>query len=249
MEPWWSSRAGRCPSPERDAATVTAVDATEVNRQVEGAAAAHQRLLSALHPVDGPGLTDEMVARPSRLPEWTVGHVLAHLALNAVGLTRMFDAAEHGEVGLQYPGGLVERAADIERFSGRTADEHVSALRSAIYELEGAWNRARVGWTGSGQIGTGLIVPIADVPLRRWREVEVHMSDLGLRELSLDGHDIWSGDYVRHDLRRLTMQYNSRASMGLAGLPAPVMALSPAARLAWLVGRLEVDGVAPAGVL
>lgn len=230
------------------------MDATEVNRQVEGAAAAHQRLLDALDPVDGGdngvgGLTDDMVTRDSRLPGWTVGHVLAHLALNADGLARLFIAAEAGEVGDQYPGGLAGRNADIERFANRSATEHVAAIRQSIYGLEGAWNRARVGWTGSGRLGTGVVVPVADIPLRRWREVEVHMSDLGLRELSLDGHDLWSGDYVRHDLRRMTMQYNARGSMGLAGLPAPVMALPPAARLAWLLGRLDVDGVPPAGVL
>jgi len=50
-------------------------DATTINRQVEGLAASHQLLLERLG-----GLTDDMVARPSLLPEWTVGHVLAHIA-------------------------------------------------------------------------------------------------------------------------------------------------------------------------
>ena len=140
-----------------------------MNRQVEGAAEAHQRLLAALHPVDGIGLTDEMVTRPSRLPAWTVGHVLAHIAQNADGFTRMFDAAEIGEVGEQYPGGLAQRNADIESCADRGAAEHVAAVRDSIYRLEGAWNRARTAWTGSGRLGTGIVVPITDVPLRRWR--------------------------------------------------------------------------------
>jgi maleylpyruvate isomerase len=65
------------------------MDATALNRQVEGLAASHQRLLSTLDPMDGEGLTDEMVNRPSRLPDWTVGHVLAHLARNADSMTAM----------------------------------------------------------------------------------------------------------------------------------------------------------------
>ena len=220
-----------------------------MNRQLEGASAAHQRLLSALDPLEGSRLTDEMVGRDSRLVGWTVGHVLAHLAHNADGMTRMFEGAEAGAVADQYPGGLTGRNADIERDAPRSADDHIAAVRSSIYRLEGAWSRAREAWLGSGRLGTGAVVPIADLPMRRWREVEVHMGDLGITELGLDGFGVWSNDYVGHDLRRLSMLFKARGPMGLADLPEAVRSLEPRSRLAWLLGRLEVAGAGPAGVL
>jgi maleylpyruvate isomerase len=225
------------------------VDPTELNRHVEGLASSHQRLLSALAPLSGDGLDDEMARRPSRLPGWTVGHVLTHLARNADSYTRLTAAAERGEVVDQYPGGASSRNADIDSGAGRGARELVDDLRRSIYELEGAWATAREAWFGRGRLMMGVEVPIAELPMRRWREVEVHLGDLGLRELGLDGPDSWSRDYVRHDLVNMTMQWKARGSMGLTDLPGAVVGRPPHERLAWLLGRLSVDGVAPAGLM
>ncbi len=65
--------------------------------QVAGAQA---RLLALIQP-----LSDADVRRPSRLPGWTVGHVLSHLARNADSHRRRADAAGAGEVIEQYEGG------------------------------------------------------------------------------------------------------------------------------------------------
>ena len=59
-------------------------------------------------------VTDDEAAAPSLLPDWSRGHVLTHIARNADGLTLMVEAANRGEVGSQYPGGLAQRNADIE---------------------------------------------------------------------------------------------------------------------------------------
>lgn len=225
------------------------MDATALNRQVEGLAASHQRLLSVLDPIDGEGLTDEMVRRPSRLPDWTVGHVLTHLARNADSYTRLTMAAENGESVDQYPGGATGRNADIEAGAVRTARDQIADLRRSVYELEGAWAVARDAWFGRGRLMSGHEVPISELPLRRWREVEVHTGDLGLRELGLDGPESWSTDYVRHDLAVMTMQWKARGSMGLTDLPTAVVARPAHERLAWLLGRFDVDGVAPAGMM
>ncbi len=225
------------------------MDATALNRYVEGLAASHQRLLATLDPIEGDGLTDEMVRRPSRLPDWTVGHVLTHLARNADSMTAMTRAAERGDVIDQYPGGIARRNADIEVGAGRPARDILSDLRRSIYELEGTWAAAREAWFGGGRLVTGSEVPISDLPLRRWREVEVHTADLGLRELGFDGPESWSADYVRHDLAIMSMQWKARGSMGLTDLPVQVLRLDPARRLGWLLGRLDVDGVAPARMM
>ena len=219
-------------------------DATTINRQVEGLAASHQLLLERLG-----NLTDDMVARPSLLPEWTVGHVLAHIAHQGDSIARLFRAAELGEMVDQYEGGFATRVAAIERDASLSADEHVAGVRRSIYALEGAIASAREGWYGSARMVSGIEVPVTDLPLRRWREVEVHMGDLGLAELQCVGPDSWSLDYVRHDLSVMTMQWKSRGSMGLTDLPSQIRTQSPTVRLGWLMGRVTIDGLAPAGLM
>ena len=219
-------------------------DATTINRQVEGLAASHQLFLERLG-----GLTDDMVSRPSLLSDWSVGHVLAHIAQQGDSITRLFLAAELGEVVDQYEGGFTARVAAIEKAASLSADEHVAGVRRSIYALEGAIASAREGWYGSARMVSGVEVPVTDLPLRRWREVEVHMGDLGLADLQCVGSDSWSLDYVRHDLSVMTMQWKSRGSMGLTDLPPQIRTQSPSMRLGWLLGRVIIDGLAPAGLM
>ncbi|MEM9516235.1 MAG: maleylpyruvate isomerase N-terminal domain-containing protein [Actinomycetota bacterium] len=61
----------------------------ELDRDVELAAGAHQQLLAALDA----RVTGLDVAAPSALPEWTVGHVLAHVVNSGDGHARLFAAA------------------------------------------------------------------------------------------------------------------------------------------------------------
>ncbi|MGA1641886.1 MAG: maleylpyruvate isomerase N-terminal domain-containing protein [Ilumatobacteraceae bacterium] len=215
-----------------------------LNRRVEGLATAHQRLLDVMEHV-----VDDMIPRESSLVGWTVGHVLAHLEQNARAMSRMVDAAERGDVVDMYPGGVEARSAAIESLAVRSADEHRRQLRQSIYEVEGWFARAREGWYGFGRSTTGVEIPIVELPLRRWREVEVHFGDLGLGELGPTGSLAWSDAYVRDDLVVLTMQWKSRGSMGLTDLPPAIATRPPRERLAWLLGRLHVDGLAPAGVM
>ena len=219
-------------------------DATVINRQVEGLAASHQLLLERLG-----GLADEMVSRSSLLPDWTVGHVLAHIAQQGDSISRLFLAAEEGEIADQYEGGFAARVTAINEAASRTAAEHVTNVRRSIYALEGAIASARQGWYGSARMVSGIEVRVTDLPLRRWREVEVHMGDLGLAELGCVGPESWSMDYVRHDLSVMTMQWKSRGSMGLTDLPQQIRTQSPTVRLGWLMGRTVIDALTPAGLM
>jgi maleylpyruvate isomerase len=67
------------------------------------------------------GLGEEVMKRPSLLPEWSVGQVLAHMARNADSHRRRAEAAARGVVVEQYPGGFAGRAAEIDRDSRRPA--------------------------------------------------------------------------------------------------------------------------------
>ncbi len=215
------------------------MNSSDLDRDVAGCAASHQRLLSALDT-----LTDAEVRRPSNLPHWTVGHVLTHLARNADSHVRMLRGAEQGEALTQYPHGMASRNADIEAGATRSALELVADVRTTIYQLEATWATTSArGWQGRGLSLMGEVA-MNDLVFRRWRESEIHHVDLGRTYTSAD----WPPEFVRLDLNRMTKQWASRKPMGLTSLPVLALALPPAQRLAWLWGRIEVEGLQPAGV-
>ena len=206
---------------------------------VEGCAAAHQRLLADLD-----SLEDAEVGRPSLLPGWTVGHVLTHLARNADSHRLVLEAAARGEAAERYPGGREQRRGDIEAGAGRPAAALVEDVRRSIWQLEAAWPAVPAeGWEVVST-SLGRAEPVADLPFLRWREVEVHHADLGRPSF---GYDDWSPGYVRRELTRQEMAWAARRPMGLTALPPAALALPPAQRLAWLLGRRTVEGLEPAG--
>jgi maleylpyruvate isomerase len=209
-------------------------------RDIAAATAAHVRLLTDLD-----GLTDVEAWQPSLLPRWTVGHVLTHIARNADGLARMMRAAERGEVGDQYVGGVISRAADIDAGADRPAIALVEDVRMSTFHLEQSWDELTdIGWAGTGQTVRGEM-PITALPFRRLTEVEVHHADLGLGYTAED----WPDAFVRPELARLTGIWKSRQPMGLTELPRDALALTPNQRLAWLMGRRDIDGVAAADII
>ena len=46
----------------------------------------------------------------------------------------------------------------------------------------------------------------------------------------------------------MEMLWKARQPMGLTSLPPAALEAPPARRVGWLLGRTEIDGVAPAGV-
>ncbi|HEV3353003.1 MAG TPA: maleylpyruvate isomerase N-terminal domain-containing protein, partial [Acidimicrobiales bacterium] len=83
---------------------------------IEAVADAHRRLIERIR-----DLSDDEARKPSLLPDWSVGHVLTHLARNADSHVRRADAAVAGVVVDQYPGGYDSRAAEIEAGASRPA--------------------------------------------------------------------------------------------------------------------------------
>lgn len=208
--------------------------ASRPDADLAGARAAHRRLLATLE-----GLDDPTGARPSRLPGWTVGHVLTHLARNADSHRRVVEAACRGEVADRYPGGPAQREGDIEAGAGRPMAEMVADVAATIAALEAAWAAAPDEvWAASGRT-MGVPEPLAGLPFKRWREVEVHHVDLGL---AFDVDD-WSDGYVRRELVEATRKWRNTHAMGLTELPLGALALPPRLRLAWLIGRLHVPGL------
>jgi maleylpyruvate isomerase len=141
---------------------------------ITGCAAATARLLQTID-----DLTDDDARRPSLLPGWTVGHVLTHLARNADSVVRMMEGAARGEVASQYADGQRER--EIEAGSARPARALVDDVARTAEAVAAVWASTtdEVWANGMARVRAGEC-PVAVIPLRRWREVELHHADLGL---------------------------------------------------------------------
>jgi maleylpyruvate isomerase len=189
-----------------------------------GCAAAHTVLIAHLATID-----DVVLRRPSLLPDWSIGHVLTHLARNADSFVRMLEAASMGDTVPQYPGGQAQRSGDIEGGATRPAATVVNDVRLSAERLDTAFRQAPdTAWDGRGGGGDGYEAACRDFPLRRWREVEFHLVDLGL------GYDPveWPAEFVALVLPET-----------LAAVPDRIAhPQQRAALLAWLSGRSESPG-------
>jgi maleylpyruvate isomerase len=128
-----------------------------------------------LRGVDAERWSDAEVRAPSLLPGWTRGHVLAHIARNADGITRTLSGALRGRVVARYPGGRQGRDADIEAAAGRGFAELAADVRESAERLDRLF--------GAVADADGWELPTDDRPagryvIARWREVEVHRIDL-----------------------------------------------------------------------
>lgn len=208
-----------------------AIDALQVARDIDDCAASQARLVDHLRSLAG---VDPR--RASALPEWTVGHVLTHIARNADSVLRMLDGLP------QYWKGAESRNADIELGATRSWGELVDDVEATCHAVERRL-REVTDWSGSVRAVTATR-PKAMVPVLRRREVEVHRADLDLGY----GFEHMPSGFVRSEARLLEMAWKARQPMGLTPLPAEVLRLSEHERLAWLFGRRAVEGVDPAGV-
>ncbi|WP_024287811.1 maleylpyruvate isomerase family mycothiol-dependent enzyme [Cellulomonas sp. KRMCY2] len=130
-------------------------------------------LLWALH-----GLTDELVVGPSGLPDWTRGHVLAHIVgVGSAGARQIETAAAGGLVDF-YDGGRPARDAAIDAGAGAAAAEHVRLVGATVARMEAALDRLtpEVLDRPTGYRDR----PAASIALLWWREAGIHLTDLDL---------------------------------------------------------------------
>ncbi|POH57498.1 hypothetical protein CVS28_15860 [Arthrobacter glacialis] len=172
-------------------------------------------------------LTDADVQSPSRLPAWTVGHVLTHLARNADAHARRLSGALSGNNVPKYESGEQQRSTEIEDGATRSAGEIIADLQASMDSLEEIFTQSTAaGWPNGHFLGGGNY-GVAGCPAHRLREVEMHHVDLGLGYTPLD----WPDEYVAWDLPQL-----------LATAPERLDS-SNSRRLfmAWLAGRGPLD--------
>jgi maleylpyruvate isomerase len=153
--------------------------------------AATQRLLDAARV-----LADSDLREPSLLPGWTRAHVLAHLARSADAMRNLLAWARSGQECPAYASQQA-READIAHGAGLSAKELVSdvasaamALRTVIKQLPGE------SWPFQVRILGSAPFPVAQVPVRRLVEVELHHCDLDIGYRPAD----WPADFITMEL-------------------------------------------------
>ncbi|MBT2467962.1 maleylpyruvate isomerase family mycothiol-dependent enzyme [Streptomyces sp. ISL-66] len=196
---------------------------------------ATDRLLTAAAKLDNAALAEE-----SRLPGWTRGHILAHLARNADALVNVFEGRPMYESG-------DARDADIERDCDRPLVEQLEDLRNSAARWEAVAERPQ-DWTRVVELRGGVTDVAARVPFRRLIEVELHHVDLNigyeLADLSEDFTDRetafladrWSG---RPEVPPVTLRTTTGKTWHTGGTQGtPVVVEGPADELlGWLAGR------------
>jgi maleylpyruvate isomerase len=157
------------------------------------------------------GLDDDVIGRPSLLPDWTVGHVLTHVARNADAYTNLLTWARTGVETPAYASPEA-RVKGIEAGAARPLREQIDDIRTAHERFADAGAAMPAAAWAFLLPATGQSA--AAVPWARLREVEVHHVDLGLSY----GPGDWSDAFALRLLREI---------VGGAGAEWPAMILRP----------------------
>ncbi|MHC3468592.1 maleylpyruvate isomerase family mycothiol-dependent enzyme [Streptomyces sp. 7R007] len=206
---------------------------------------ATDRLLSAAAKLD-----NASVAEPSRLPGWSRGHVLAHLARNADALVNVLQGRP------MYASGDA-RDADIERDAPRALDVQLADLREAAARFQDA-AAAPADWSRTVELRNGVTDSASRVPFRRWIEVELHHVDLGI------GYELENlpAEFVEREIDFLARRFTGRSDVPSTRLTdgthawrtgreadVPDITVSGPAPdlLGWLCGRRAGSGLTVAG--
>ncbi|MER5180693.1 maleylpyruvate isomerase family mycothiol-dependent enzyme [Streptomyces sp. NPDC002896] len=208
---------------------------------------ATDRLLNAAAELD-----NASVAEPSRLPGWTRGHILAHLARNADALVNVL-------AGRPMYATPEQREADIERDASRRLGEQLTDLRESAARFQEA-GATPADWSRTVKLRNGVTDAASRVPFRRWIEVELHHVDLGI------GYELEDlpEEFVQREIDFLTERFR-----GHPGVPAVLIrqddgreiptgrarkdgdAITVTGRqadlLGWLAGRRDGSGLTAAG--
>jgi uncharacterized protein (TIGR03083 family) len=196
-------------------------------------------------------MNESTLRRASRLPGWTVAHVLAHVALNAEAFVRVAAERQRGERGVMYPAGADARNMAIEDLAARPGELWTRVQLSAEAFAE--------SWAEHIPEGPCCSTPdepefqVSTVLLRRLREVEVHSFDTGLDGF---GFDTWSDVYVDTDLTNQWSTVIERAGVPVSFCDEAghLWSTTPQQNprhitkrllLAWILNRAEIEGVEP----
>jgi len=174
------------------------------------------------------------IGRPSRLPGWTVGHVLAHVARNADGLCNLLGWARTGTETAMY-GSRAARDADIDRDADRSPEDHLRDLEDSAARFAAAVAAVPADrWDTTVRTLTGAELPARRLLWGRLREVEVHHVDAAIGYEPAD----WSDRFAVSAMKELVDGFSRRTDV-----PALVLRGSDVDR-SWRVGADAAPGAA-----
>ena len=155
-------------------------------------------------------LDDTQAAAASRLPGWTRGHVLTHLARNADGFRNLLIWARTGTETPMYPS-EESRDRDIEAGARRPAAELAADVRASAAAFATAAGELPAAAWDAAVARRGVTFPARAILPRRLSELEIHHVDLGAGY----GPGDWPADFVQVTLARVADDF-----AGLPGMPA-----------------------------
>lgn len=208
--------------------------------QVAAAASECLRVVAAL--------SDDELRAPSGLPDWTRGHVIAHVWGISEAMTRQFEHARRGAAVELYDGGYEGRTRRIEEGAARPAAEQRerlgTALTTAVDTLAGLGPE---DWERGISFRSGVV---RDGAFALWRELVIHTSDLKAGNTPAQ----WTPEFCRHLLGFLEPRVPEAETFVLEPDGGPVLHLGSGARTVHLAGTLTslatwMAGRAPLGTV
>ncbi|MFI8422603.1 maleylpyruvate isomerase family mycothiol-dependent enzyme [Streptomyces sp. NPDC085479] len=174
----------------------------------------HERDLAALREAterllaDAASWDNASVAEPSRLPGWTRGHVLAHLARNGDALVNVLE-------GRPMYASAEARDADIERDAPRPLDAQLADVRATDARFRET-AAAVPDWSRTVELRNGVTDSASRIPFRRWVEVALHHVDLGC------GYELEDlpGEFVGREIDFLAERFAGHPGVPSTGLRA-----------------------------
>ncbi|MFJ6698531.1 maleylpyruvate isomerase family mycothiol-dependent enzyme [Streptomyces sp. NPDC091272] len=199
--------------------------------------AATDRLLASAARLDNASL-----AEPSRLPGWSRGHVLAHLARNADALLNVLSGRPMYE-------SAQARDGDIARDAPRPLDVQLEDVRATAERFRQAADEP-ADWGRTVELRNGVTDTASRLPFRRLIEIELHHVDL---DTGYDLEDL-PAEFTRRETSfladrflgneavaptTLTADDGQQWTTGRSGGPAITVTGAAADLLGWLAGRRD----------
>ena len=195
-------------------------------------------------------MADDQWAEPSLLPGWTRAHVVAHLTLNAEGLSGALEGVHEGR---QVPMYRSDDARNTDIAALSTASP--SSLRDrflASTTVIGEWVEEladNLAGTTIERTPGGRRFPAREVGVMRAREVEIHHADLALHYTAAD----WPPEFVvllfdsksgpEHDGEPFVAHATDLDRSWAFGTGGPTISGAGSALAWWATGRGDGDGL------
>lgn len=199
-------------------------------------------------------VTEQQWRAPSRLPDWTRGHVATHIARHADALCRLTEWARTGDRQDMYPS-AEHRSHEIEAGAGRSGLELQIDLDSSAGRLSSAFEQldAANAWDAVVEMRGGLQVPARLLPLSRLLEVVIHHVDLDVG-YEITDIDNQTGEWLlewcafrlrnREDFPKLQLTSDSGVTTAVGSLGEPIVVTGSSANLiGWLLSRTDASAI------